>query len=211
MEILTEQLGYSQANLQLESKESPTGEKNLYMEGIFIQGDLKNQNGRVYPASEIRRAVEDINHRISEGYSVLGEVDHPEELSINLDRVSHMITNMWMNGSNGLGRIKILPTPMGKIIQTLLESEVRLGVSSRGSGNLDHNGRVADYEIVTVDIVANPSAPEAYPRMIYEGLMNSRGGYRAYQTARAASFGDSSANKHLASELKAFISELNKK
>lgn len=211
MNILTEQLGYSQANLKLESRESATGEKSLYLEGIFIQGDLKNQNGRVYPAPEISTAVDDINHRIKSGYSVLGEVDHPEELSINLDRVSHMISNMWMNGSNGYGRIKILPTPMGKIIQTLLESEVRLGVSSRGSGNLDHAGNVTDYEIVTVDIVANPSAPEAYPSMIYEGLMNARGGNRAYQTARAASLGDSSANRHLASQLSTFIGELNKK
>ena len=211
-QILTEHLGFSQANLHLEENEARgTGEKSFYLNGIFIQGDVKNHNGRVYPSSEIRSAVDDINHRISKGFSVLGEVDHPETLTINLDRVSHVIESMWMNGSNGHGKLKILPTPMGKIIGSLLESGVKLGVSSRGSGNLDHTDNVADFEIITVDIVANPSAPEAYPKAIYESLMNMNGGMQMMETARHVNTGSSAANRHFANQMKKFISELDKK
>lgn len=211
-QILTEHLGYTQANLNLqEGKIGSSGEKSFYLDGIFIQGDVKNHNGRVYPSSEISRAVDDINFRISKGFSVLGEVDHPETLTINLDRVSHVIEKMWMNGSNGHGKLKVLPTPMGKIIGSLLESGVKLGVSSRGSGNLDHSGKVADFEIITVDIVANPSAPEAYPKAIYESLMNMNGGSKMFETARHVNNGSNAADREFARQLKQFIGELNKK
>jgi hypothetical protein len=112
---------------------------------------------------------------------VLGEVDHPDDLKINLDRVSHMITEMWMDGPNGYGKMKILPTPMGQLVRTMLESGVKLGVSSRGSGNISEygGGEVSDFEIITVDVVAQPSAPGAYPTPIYEHLMNTRGGMKA--------------------------------
>ena len=159
--------------------------KNLYMKGICIQGGVRNANQRVYPVSEIAKAVKTLNDQIAGGYSVLGEVDHPNDLKINLDRVSHMITEMWMDGPNGFGKMKILPTPMGVLIKTMLESGVKLGVSSRGSGNVreDGSGQVSDFEIVTVDIVAQPSAPGAYPTAIYEHLMNTRGGYKAFNIA----------------------------
>jgi len=95
-----------------------------------------------------------------------------------------MITQMWMEGPNGYGKMKILPTPMGNLIRTMLESGVKLGVSSRGSGNVDDlSGRVSDFEIITVDIVAQPSAPGAYPTPVYEHLMNTRGGYRALRVS----------------------------
>ena len=112
---------------------------------------------------------------------MLGEVDHPDDLKINLDRVSHMITEMWMDGPNGYGKMKILPTPMGQLVRTMLESGVKLGVSSRGSGNISEygGGEVSDFEIITVDVVAQPSAPGAYPTPIYEHLMNTRGGMKA--------------------------------
>jgi len=211
-QILSEDLGFSQANLRLEESEARAdGEKSFYLNGIFIQGDVKNHNGRIYPSSEIRSAVDDINHRISKGFSVLGEVDHPDTLTINLDRVSHVIENMWMNGSDGHGKLKILPTPMGKVIGSLLESGVKLGVSSRGSGNLDHTGNVSDFEIITVDIVANPSAPEAYPKAIYESLMNMNGGQKIVETARHVNTGSKAADRHFAHQMKKFISELNKK
>ena len=156
--------------------------KSLYMSGIFIQGNVRNQNERVYPVSEISKAVQTLNRQISEGYSVLGEVDHPDDLKINLDRVSHMITTMHMDGNDGIGKLKILPTPMGNLIKTMLESGVKLGVSSRGSGNVsDHDGRVSDFEIITVDIVAQPSAPEAYPKAIYESLMNYKNGKNIHE------------------------------
>lgn len=161
----------------------PTGGKSLYMKGIFIQGGVKNANQRVYPVSEISRAVKTVNDQITGGYSILGECDHPADLKINLDRVSHIITEMWMDGANGYGKLKILPTPMGNIIKTMLESGVKLGVSSRGSGDVDDNGSVKGFEIITVDVVSSPSAPGAYPTPIYEHFMNTRGGYQTMQFA----------------------------
>jgi len=160
--------------------------KNLYMKGIFIQGGVRNANQRVYPVSEIAKAVKTLNDQIAGGYSVLGEVDHPQDLKINLDRVSHMITEMWMEGSNGIGKLKIMPTPMGQLVKTLVESGVKLGVSSRGSGEVSENGtgQVSNFEIITVDVVAQPSAPGAYPTPIYEHLMNTRGGNKAFNLAQ---------------------------
>jgi hypothetical protein len=129
--------------------------------------------------------VKTLNDQIQNGYSVLGEVDHPDDLKVNLDRVSHMITQMWMEGPNGYGKMKILPTPMGNLVRTMLESGVKLGVSSRGSGNVnDGNGHVSDFEIITVDVVAQPSAPGAYPTPVYEHIMNTRGGMRAFTVAQ---------------------------
>ena len=176
--------------------------KNLYMKGICIQGGVRNANQRVYPVSEIAKAVKTLNDQIAGGYSVLGEVDHPNDLKINLDRVSHMITEMWMDGPNGFGKMKILPTPMGVLIKTMLESGVKLGVSSRGSGNVreDGSGQVSDFEIVTVDIVAQPSAPGAYPTAIYEHLMNTRGGYQAINLANEVRH-DPKAQKFLKEQL----------
>jgi hypothetical protein len=180
---LQEHLSFDQAQVVVESDEKDG--KNLHMKGIFIQGGVRNANQRVYPVSEIAKAVKTLNDQISGGYSVLGEVDHPQDLRINLDRVSHLITEMWMEGPNGYGKIKVLPTPMGQLVKTMLESGVKLGVSSRGSGNVkeDGTGQVSDFEIVTVDIVAQPSAPGAYPTPIYEHLMNSRGGNKAFNIA----------------------------
>ena len=181
---LQEHLSFDQAQVVVESDEKDG--KNLHMKGIFIQGGVRNANQRVYPVSEIAKAVKTLNDQISGGYSVLGEVDHPQDLRINLDRVSHLITEMWMEGPNGYGKIKVLPTPMGQLVKTMLESGVKLGVSSRGSGNVkeDGTGQVSDFEIVTVDIVAQPSAPGAYPTPIYEHLMNTRGGNKAFNLAQ---------------------------
>lgn len=183
---LRENLTFDRASIVVESVKE--GElKALYMKGIFIQGGVRNANERVYPVPEIEKAVEQLNTQIRDGHSVLGEVDHPDDLKINLDRVSHMITNMWMDGPNGLGKLKILPTPMGQLISTMLESGVKLGVSSRGSGNVDDvSGKVSDFEIVTVDIVAQPSAPNAYPKAIYEGLMNMKHGHRVLENLKGA-------------------------
>ena len=181
---LKEHLTFDRASMVVESV-SEGDKKNLYMKGIFIQGGVKNANERVYPVSEIESAVQTLNEQITEGHSVLGEVDHPDDLKINLDRVSHMITQMWMDGANGFGKLKILPTPMGQLVATMLESGVKLGVSSRGSGNVDDmSGKVSDFEIVTVDVVAQPSAPNAYPTAMrynssmtctYTSTMNARG------------------------------------
>lgn len=180
MSPLIERLSFDQARMVTESTDDG---KSLYMKGICIQGGVRNANERVYPVEEISRAVKSINEQIKEGNSVLGEVDHPSNLRINLDRVSHMITEMWMDGSNGFGKLKILPTPMGNLVKTMLESGVKLGVSSRGEGEVDHSGHVNGFNMVTVDVVAQPSAPNAYPTAIYEGLMNMRGGHRVLEAA----------------------------
>lgn len=203
---LRENLSFDQARIVVESADEG---KNLYMKGICIQGGVRNANQRVYPVNEIGRAVKTLNDQISGGYSVLGEVDHPDGLNINLDRVSHMITEMWMDGPNGYGKLKILPTPMGQLVKTMLESGVKLGVSSRGSGNVkeDGSGEVSDFEIITVDVVAQPSAPGAYPTPIYEHLMNSNGGYKAYRIAQEIR-GDEKAQKYLKESLMNFINKL---
>jgi hypothetical protein len=204
---LAEHLSYDQAKIVLESEEGKDGKKSLHLNGICIQGDIRNANQRVYSSQEIGRAVKTLNEQIAGGYSVLGEVDHPQDLRINLDRVSHMITKMWMDGPNGYGKLKLLPTPMGQLVQTMLESGVKLGVSSRGSGEVDGGGNVQGFEIITVDVVAQPSAPGAYPTPVYEHLMNNTGGYQAYRIAQEVK-GDPQAQKYLAESLKKIISGL---
>jgi len=204
---LAEHLSYDQAKIVLERDEGSDGKKSLYLNGICIQGDIRNANQRVYSSQEIGKAVKTLNEQIAGGYSVLGEVDHPQDLRINLDRVSHMITKMWMDGPNGYGKLKILPTPMGQLVQTMLESGVKLGVSSRGSGEVDNEGKVNGFEIITVDVVAQPSAPGAYPTPVYEHLMNNTGGYQAYRIAQEVK-GDPQAQKYLAEGLKRIIAGL---
>ncbi len=204
---LAEHLSYDQAKIVLESEEDGNGGKSLHLNGICIQGDIRNQNQRVYSSQEIGKAVKTLNEQIAGGYSVLGEVDHPADLRINLDRVSHMITKMWMDGPNGYGKLKILPTPMGKLIETMLTSGVKLGVSSRGSGEVDSSGNVQGFEIITVDVVAQPSAPGAYPTPVYEHLMNNQGGYQALKIAQEIQ-GDPKAQRYLKESLVKIIKGL---
>jgi hypothetical protein len=203
---LRENLTFNEARLQILHENEG---KDLYMKGICIQGGIKNANQRVYPVQEIAKATKTLNDQISSGYSVLGEVDHPDDLKINLDRVSHMITEMWMDGPNGYGKMKILPTPMGSLVKTMLESGVKLGVSSRGSGNMNEygSGEVSDFEIITVDVVAQPSAPGAYPTPIYEHLMNTKGGNMAKGLA-AEVRNDAKAQKFLKEALTNIIKDL---
>ena len=207
MAILRENLTFDQAQVVMESGKDG---KDLYLKGICIQGDVKNANERVYPLHEITRAVGAVNDQIKGGYSVLGEVDHPDDLQVNLDRVSHMITEMWMDGANGFGKMKILPTPMGNIVRAMFDAGVKLGVSSRGSGNVNEStGHVSEFEIVTVDCVAQPSAPGAYPTPIYEGLMNMQGGHRIIENARGFSAAqDKRVQKYLGQEMLRIIKEL---
>ena len=178
MRKLYEYLGPEQSGIQI--MEGNDG-KDLFMQGLFIQGDVKNQNGRVYPKDEIQ---------------------------INLDRVSHIITEMQCDGSNGLGKLKIIDTPMGNIAKALLKAGAKLGVSSRGSGNVNESGKVSDFDIVTVDIVAQPSAPDAYPKTIYESLFNMRGGSMIYDIAQDYTHNNANAEKHLSKQIINFINEL---
>jgi hypothetical protein len=206
--LLTERLNWDQAQILVEGggADKDTGKpKDLYMKGLFIQGGVKNHNQRVYPVNEIRTAVESINEIIRKGETIWGEADHPEGLQINLDRVSHMITEMWQDGPNGYGKLRIVPTPMGNIVRTLIECGGKLGVSSRGSGNVNEsNGEVSDFEIITVDIVARPSAPNAYPNAVYErklyDIYNSKYGSRVEDLAANVNT-DPKAQKYLKEEV----------
>jgi len=207
---LRETLTYNQAKVELVTEDigDGSGGKNLYMKGICIQGDKRNANERVYPVREITRAVDTITEQIKNGLSVLGEVDHPDDLKINLDRVSHCMEGMWMNGADGYGKLRILPTPMGQLVKTMLDAGVKLGVSSRGSGNVnDANGHVSDFEIVTVDVVAQPSAPNAYPTAIYESLMNMKYGHKVFEIAKEVGQ-DNKVQRYLKEEVKRLIKEL---
>jgi len=209
MLLLQEHLSFDGARMELMTESAPDGKgKNLYMKGIFVQGGVKNANQRVYPVDEIAKAVESVGKQIKGGYSVLGELDHPDDLKINLDRVCHVITDMWMDGPNGYGKLKVLNTPMGQLVTTMLESGVKLGVSSRGSGNVNEStGHVSDFDIVTVDIVAQPSAPNAYPKPVYEGLMNMRHGHRVLEMTKDAN-ANKRVQKYLAEEVKRLIQDL---
>jgi hypothetical protein len=209
MKTLREQLTFTQANIQVLEESGADGQgKNLYLKGICIEGNKRNANDRIYPLHEINKAVGTINQQIKEGNSVLGEVDHPEDLKINLDRVCHSVENMWMDGEAGCGKLKILPTPMGELIKTLLQSGIKLGVSSRGSGNVDdRTGHVSDFEIVTIDVVAQPSAPNAYPKAIYEGLMNMKYGHRLLEVARESGQ-NNKVQRYLKDEVKKLIRDL---
>lgn len=205
--ILTETNSFGQMMTELSEAKDGSGKKDLYLSGICLQASVKNHNGRVYPVHEIKRAVDQINETLKDA-SICGELNHPQDLQINLERASHMITEMRMDGANGLGKLKILPTPMGNLVKSLLEGGVKLGVSSRGSGNVDElTGVVSDFEIVTIDIVSQPSAPQAFPTAIYEQLMNIKNGHKLYDMS-AESLVDQKVNSYLKKEMLNVIKQL---
>lgn len=208
--FLQEYIEPRKTNTIIESIDDGSGKKNLYMSGIFIMGDIRNANERVYPVNEISTAVKTMKELINEHGGILGEVDHPDDLKINLDRVSHTIVDISMDGPNGIGKLKILPTPMGQLVSTMLQNGVKLGVSSRGSGNVDDNtGRVSDFEIVTVDIVAQPSAPNAYPKAIYEGLRNMKHGHKYLSNLQGVNLqNDAAAQKYIRETMLRLVKDL---
>ena len=155
--------------------EERNGKKNLYIEGIFLQGDMKNRNGRMYPCSTLEKEVGRYNEAFIQKGRALGELGHPDGPTVNLDRVSHKITSLVREGNNIIGRAKILNTPMGNIAKSLLDEGVKLGVSSRGVGSVRMNNEGVnivgeDFMLATAaDIVADPSAPDAFVDDIMEG------------------------------------------
>jgi hypothetical protein len=152
-----------------------SGKKQHFIEGIFLQADIKNRNGRVYPINVMENEVERYVREVVHANRAYGELGHPSGPSINLDRVSHMITELRRDGKNFIGKAKITETPMGNIARGLLESGANLGVSSRGMGSLKESNGVmvvqSDYHIATAaDIVADPSAPNAFVKGIMENV-----------------------------------------
>ena len=155
--------------------ENKNGKKSMYIEGVFLQGNIKNRNGRMYPMETLRREVGRYNENHVQSGRALGELGHPEGPTVNLDRVSHKIVSLKESGSNFVGKAKILGTPMGKIASSLIDEGVKLGVSSRGIGSLKPtregiNVVGDDFMLATAaDIVADPSAPDAFVEGIMEG------------------------------------------
>ena len=155
--------------------ENRNGKKSLYIEGVFLQGNIKNRNGRMYPMETLRKEVSRYNENHIKSGRALGELGHPDGPTVNLDRVSHKITGLKESGSNFIGKAKILNTPMGKIASSLLDEGVKLGVSSRGVGSLKPTKEGfsvvgEDFMLATAaDIVADPSAPDAFVSGIMEG------------------------------------------
>ncbi len=196
-QILVEELSPSVANLVTESSEDG---KNAWLNGVFMQAEMKNRNGRSYPLSEISLAVDNAMTVIKETNGIFGELDHPQSLTINLDRISHVITEMKMDGNNAVGRAKLLATPMGNIARELVNSGVALGVSSRGAGSVTESGGVSGFQFVTVDIVAQPSAPGAYPSAVYESLQMARNGELIMDLAESVRQ-DEAAQKYLKTEI----------
>ena len=170
MKLITEEV--SKVKFITEGKGS---KKKLYIEGVFLQGDIKNRNGRMYPVQTLSREVDRYNESFVQKGRALGELGHPEGPTVNLDRVSHKITSLVREGNNFKGKAQLLSTPMGKIASSLIDEGVQLGVSSRGVGSLreDRTGcKVVgeDFQLATAaDIVADPSAPDAFVNGIMEG------------------------------------------
>ena len=169
MKLITEQI----ENVNVIS-EGNGDSKKLYIEGVFLQSELKNRNGRMYPFSVLEKEVSRYNEEYIKTSRALGELGHPDGPTVNLDRVSHRITSLTAEGTNFVGKAQILDTPMGKIAKSLLEDGVKLGVSSRGMGSIDKredcNVVMDDFMLATAaDIVADPSAPDAFVNGIMEG------------------------------------------
>ncbi len=171
-QLLTEELLPTEANLLTETSQDG---KTTWLNGVFMQAVVKNRNGRTYPLNEISSAVAAGKSMIAQQQGIMGELDHPKSLQINLDRVSHVITELWMQGNNAYGKAKLLNTPMGNIAQELVRGGVRIGVSTRGAGQvMEGTGLVNGFRFVTADLVAQPSAPDAYPTSVYESLEHAK-------------------------------------
>jgi len=179
-----------------------------YLKGVMMEGERENHNGRNYPLEVIKGAVQQLSQKIADHGPVAGECDHPEGLNINFDRISHVITQMDLNGSNGVGVIKVIKAGLGLIVGATIEAGMEVGVSSRGSGNIDGTGNVSDFDIVTRDIVANPSAHSAYPNVsLAESLrMNKHGVEAVYLTEFVKT--DPAAQRQLEIEITRFLTDI---
>lgn len=207
MKLITENI--ENVEILVEEKD---GKKNLYIEGVFLQSETKNRNGRVYPFDVLNNEVQKYNESYVNTGRALGELGHPDGPSINLDRVSHKIISLKAEGTNFMGKARILDTPMGKIAKSLLGEGVKLGVSSRGMGSLEEKNGVKyvrdDFMLATAaDIVADPSAPDAFVQGIMEGKewVWDNGILKEYQVSEYKQYISESTRRNLEErKLKAF-------
>lgn len=171
--LLVEDVDFSEVNNEvIEEKSNHPGteaKKNYYISGPYVQAEVKNGNGRIYPRAVLENQVAGYAKRI-ESNRAMGELGHPSTTEINLDRVSHIVKELKMDGNNGLGKSLVMNTPMGRIAQALIDEGVKLGVSSRGVGTLKENVVQNDFRLIAIDIVADPSAPDAF----VDGIMESK-------------------------------------
>lgn len=205
-QTLVEHIQPSMASIEVLT-EGTSDDPCMYLEGVAIQGDVRNRNERVYPLDEIKRAVQDMQSRIEENGPIAGECDHPDNLTTSLQNTSHIIESIRLEDKNGIARFKIMPFGYGEVVQGLIKHGLKVGVSSRGSGSVDDEGRVSDFEIHTIDMVANPSAPGAYPKPIMEAIERSSRGREAL-SLNGALRDDPKAQSHFNSLLMGFLDEL---
>lgn len=193
MQTLIEQVLPSTANIVCESA---TDNKTMWLNGIFMQADVQNRNKRVYPISEMTNAVSKASETIKENGGIFGELDHPADLQINMNQISHAIKELYIDGTNVYGKAQLLKTPAGLIAEELARSGVRYGISSRGAGQVNESdGNVSGYVFITADLVATPSAPGAFPKPVYESLQNSREGNTVISLAESMQH-DNNAQKY---------------
>ena len=197
--VLIESIDPVDANIIMESTKDG---KHAYLSGIFMQAEIENGNGRKYPLTEISKAVETVMEKIKAGHSICGELNHPDNLSINPERISHIITEMKMDGANAIGKARLLNTPLGNLVKNLCEGGVRLGVSSRGSGDVNE-GNVSGFQFVTADVVYTPSAPDAYPNLVTEAMSDKK-----IMSLSEAVCEDPKAQRHLTKAILDFIQSL---
>lgn len=210
MHILVEDFG---TNSKILAETINDGLKTMYLNGCFMQAEIRNRNNRIYPLSEMTNAVADFNRRIMENNGIVGEADHPaDRLTPAIERASHIITELHMDGNNAHGKIKILDTPYGRIIKEIINAGYKPAVSSRGAGNVDEEGIVSGFILSTIDVVLDPSASGARPSAIYEGLYNSldtKQGKKVLTLSEAMAT-DPDAQKYFKQEMYKFLDSLTK-
>lgn len=212
-ELLMEHLQPDEAHVVV-SEAVENNLKNLWIQGIFMQSGIRNHNRRVYPREEISRAVTEAMSKIKATNGILGELDHPTTLDINLDRVSHIITEYKMQGNDVIGKARILEGPVGvgtihgNNAAAIIRAGVRLGVSSRGAGSVNEStGDVSNFSLITCDIVATPSAPDAYPKSVMEALEYSKNVNKVLSLSEAA-MNDPGAQKYFEEEIRKAVGQL---
>jgi hypothetical protein len=192
-QLLIETVTAGEGNIITEASKN---DGKTYLNGVFMQAEIENRNGRVYSLSEMTENVEAIRKQINEFGGVFGELDHPDTITINMDRISHAIKDLYMDGNNVVGKAQLLDTPMGLIAQELSKSGVRYGVSSRGAGVVSESGSVSGFNLVTIDLVVTPSAPGAMPTTVMEAME----GTKLMSLAESVKH-DDSAQKYFKSEI----------